>query len=170
MKGVPAFADRPKHAFLATAAIVAVLDQLVKLWVVAVLPQTMLPETVIPGFCRILHIRNPGGAWGIFANFPGVLTMLSVVVAGFLVLRFEELTEGRCLPALGLGLALGGILGNLVDRLFRDGVIDYIQFSIGRFPLTNAINIADAAITLGVLLFMVTMMRQPQCQQPPSEP
>ena len=138
---------------------IVLFDQLLKHWVVAKLPVDCYPAVIVPRFCLLLHIRNPGGAWGILADYPHLLSLLSIAVILFLILRFDHLAERRPEQGLALASVLGGIAGNLLDRLFREGgVVDFIQFYCGPLPLTNAINLADAAITVGVVVFIVSSL------------
>lgn len=113
--------------------------------------------TVIPGFFRLVHFRNRGGAWGIFGNYPWALTIFSILALGFLVLRFHHFVEGSRVRAVFLALIMGGILGNLVDRLLRGEVVDFLYFWLGRFHWP-AFNVADSAICIGVGGFILASL------------
>ena len=105
------------------------------------------PIDVIPGVVRLRFTTNTGGAFGLFGGqawlfFVATLVVCVVIVGGSF--RLESLAT-----AIGLGLILGGALGNLTDRLVRGhrGVIDFIDFRV--WPVFNA---ADSAIVIGALV------------------
>lgn len=111
------------------------------------------PIVLVPGFLRLAVARNSGAA---FSTFTGSGPVLALVAVGVVVLIVVALRDaGHRVEAIGLGLLLGGAVGNLADRLFRgdgllDGsVVDWIDFSF--FP---TFNVADAAITVGVVLLL----------------
>ncbi len=145
-------------SFFLTALGVVVADQLSKLGIrSSLLEGQSLFEA---GFFRIVRIPpNTGAAFGLFQGQSFVLTVLSIVGAGLLLAyifvirpRFSPLDS--LLTRTTLGLILGGIIGNLIDRLWFGGVTDFI--SIGWWP---AFNIADSAMVVGVILFAYSMLR-----------
>jgi signal peptidase II len=111
------------------------------------------PIAVLP-FLDLTLTRNRGVAFslfpsnGLFGSYA--LIALAVVILG-LLLRWLAASRDRW-QQLGLGLVLGGALGNITDRLFSGSVTDFIHFHVGGF--SNVFNVADAAITLGVLLIL----------------
>jgi signal peptidase II len=153
------------NARLRSAAIiaaVAALDRVTKLYIQAhVSPLDVYP--VIPKFFNIVHTENPGAAFGALADLPGewrglllVWVSLAVMAAiGFMLWRAPH--EGAALH-WGLALVFGGALGNLLDRMFRGTVTDFLQFFFGpyEFPSFNA---ADSAITIGAGLLIVDLWR-----------
>lgn len=136
--------------------LVVVLDQLTKLWLVASLPYGS-QKTVIPGFFGLVHTRNRGVAFGLFAQAgpfsQGVLLLLVAVLVVFVAWQLFHHRQ-RLAPRVGLGLILGGALGNLLDRLLRGEVVDFLDFYLSwgsRSYHWPAFNLADASITLGAL-------------------
>ncbi|WP_342777239.1 signal peptidase II [Leucobacter komagatae] len=137
------------------AATVLVSDQLVKNWVVANLPEgESVP--VIGEFLQWHFVRNPGAAFSIASGQTWIFTILSAVVVGVIVWQIRRL---RSIPwALFLGLLLGGVLGNLTDRLTREPgfpeghVVDFI-FTPWMMPAIY--NIADIGIVSGMILFVL---------------
>jgi len=131
---------------IAIAALVIGLDQLTK-WLVRAnmeLGQSIPRE----GIFRLTYTTNTGGAFGILANQAFLLALVAVIgIAVFLIyLRYIPL-QSRLLK-IGLGLDLGGAIGNLIDRLRFDGrVTDFID--IGRWPVFN---VADMSIVVGTIL------------------
>lgn len=138
---------------LCMAILIVVSDQLVKEWV---RDAFALHEmwSIIPGVFNLTYVRNTGAAWGMFSGQNLALSLLAVVMLALLVIfRRRILPPGR-LSAVALGLLCGGIVGNLLDRLRLDYVVDYLDFYWGtaHFP---AFNIADAAICCGVGLYLI---------------
>jgi signal peptidase II len=139
-------------AALGLALAVFVLDQGLK----ALVEGSMRPGesiTVIPGFLSITHVSNEGGAFGILGGSPWVLLIGSAVAVG-IVLWMLLAGRGARLTTLACGLILGGAAGNLLDRLTTGEVTDYIHFSFW-----YVFNAADAAITVGVAIVLLTALQ-----------
>lgn len=130
-------------------ALVVVLDQLTKLWIVASVTHDIYVLPVL----NIIHTTNLGAAWSMFADWGGsqrwLLSLLAVAVSIAIVvwLRKLPLAQHRLLSG-GLTLILGGAIGNVIDRLRLGHVIDFVDVHWGaaHFP---AFNVADAAISVG---------------------
>ena len=133
------------------SALLVVLDQLTKYWIVAGIPEEGSIH-VLP-VLNIIHTTNPGAAWSLFADWGGsqrwILSALAVGVAVAIViwLRRMPLAQHKLLIG-GLVLILSGAIGNVIDRLRLGHVIDFVQVHWGSsyFP---AFNVADAAISVG---------------------
>ncbi|NMA46865.1 MAG: signal peptidase II [Lentisphaerae bacterium] len=130
-----------------------VLDQVSKAIVVRHCPIGW-QQPVIAGFFNLVHVRNTGAAWGILAEHTWLLGLLSVLAALLMVIFFRRLSNDQPFMALVLGVIHGGIVGNMIDRLFRGSVVDFLDFEFaGRhWP---AFNIADSAISVGVVLVLL---------------
>ena len=151
---------------LPIAVLVVILDQLTKLWIQdnMVLYTT---RTVIPGFFNIVHVLNRGAAFG-FLNrsdiqwqtyFFFAATALAVLII-FHLLRMAR--DDDKLLITGLGLILGGAVGNLIDRIKTGEVVDFLDFYWKTFHWP-AFNVADIAIFLGSLglVFAFYRLRRP---------
>jgi signal peptidase II len=126
------------------------------------------PETqpVIDPFVRLTLVHNPGTAFGFdlrpylgdFARPLLILGMAAILIA--LLRLYRAAAPQARLMAAGLGLAVGGAIGNLVDR-FRNplGVVDFIDVGIGAHRFWT-FNLADAGITLGALLIAALLIRE----------
>jgi signal peptidase II len=131
---------------------VVVLDQLVKVWVVASLSDG--PLSIIGNDVELRLTRNSGGAFSLFTNATVVLALLAIVLSIVLV-RAVQRARDR-LTVVALSMVLGGALGNLTDRLtrspgfLRGEVVDYVR--VGSFP---SFNVADSAITIGAILLII---------------
>jgi len=118
---------------------------------------------VIEGFFYITHVRNTGAAFGLFNDTPIVPRMtvfigMAIVALGIIFSFFRSLSPGDRLAALGLGMILGGALGNLVDRIFRQEVVDFLHFRLWRGYTWPDFNVADSAIVVGVSLLVLEML------------
>jgi len=139
---------------LVLAVLVVVLDQASKAWMMRLLdPPRMIALT---GFFDLVPVWNRGVSFGILATHDGstawFLSGLAVAVAIGLIVWLGR--AERRLLALGLGLVVGGALGNVIDRGRYGAVFDFLDFHAAgwHFP---AFNLADSAITLGVGLLLL---------------
>ena len=119
--------------------------------------------TIIDGLFNITYVRNTGVAFGIFSSIssPAKSILLSVftALAATLVTIYSVRTSTRNrLLQVALGLILGGALGNLYDRLAYGYVNDFLEFYIGSYHWPS-FNIADSAITMGVVLVTIEIIR-----------
>ena len=136
--------------FFGTTLLIVITDQLSKFWIRSNLAVGESFSGV--GFFRLTYVRNSGAAFGLF---PGQSFMLSIIaLAGVATLLLYTFLLQRRLPFLNnrrgkvaLGLVLGGAVGNLIDRIYRGSVTDFIDFSF--WP---AFNIADSAIVIGTIM------------------
>ena len=140
---------------LALAAITLVVDQAVKVLLIALLTD---PDQVIAvtGFLNLVYVKNFGVSFGLFnagsSAGPWILSILSVAVAAGLVLWLRRV-ESKWLGA-AIGLIIGGALGNAVDRVRLGSVADFFDFYAFGFHWF-AFNVADAAIVGGVAFIVL---------------
>jgi signal peptidase II len=114
--------------------------------------------TIIPGYFRLFWVRNTGSAFGFFQGGSDILKFLALGGVLLLAVYFARAARSDWLIAVALGLQIGGAAGNLIDRFNRGYVVDWIDVS--RWP---TFNIADSAITVGVILLMYALLfRQPE--------
>jgi len=144
---------------LGLALAVFVLDQGIK----ALVESSMrVGESVelVPGFLNLTHIKNDGGAFGILGGSQAVLLAGSAAAVG--VVLWMLLSGEPSKPmTVGCGLILGGAAGNLLDRLSAGEVTDYVHFSFWYI-----FNVADAAITVGVVLLLLSVLRPEKTTRP----
>jgi len=135
--------------------VVAAIDQATKALMLAWL-EPGVPVPVIGDWFRFFLLFNPGAAFSMGENSTWLFTTIQLVFVVGIAIAAPRIRERG--QALGLALIAGGALGNLIDRLFRDPgfwfghVVDFI--SVGSFAVFN---IADAAITVGVVVFVIAM-------------
>ena len=132
---------------------ILVLDQWTKYVVEQRLPLYRKVE-VISGFFNLTHVRNPGGAFGIFGGERGgigglLFVVVSLLAVGIIIYLFLKVKEEEKRLSLSLSLVLSGALGNLIDRLRYGEVVDFLEFYISSFHWP-AFNIADSAICMGI--------------------
>ena len=144
----------------AMALAVVSLDQITKAIVLQFLGYAD-EKIVVPGFFKFVHWGNTGAAWSLFRGNNEVLAIVALIALLILFLSRHHL-DSRTLPGqISFGLIIGGIIGNLVDRIRVHHVIDFIYFYLQQrgggeigFP---AFNVADSAICTGVgLIFLIT--------------
>jgi signal peptidase II len=112
---------------------------------------------VVGDLLRFTYVRNPGVAFGLFADRGGSLGWLSVI-ALVAVLWLAVRTPSKAWPrTVALGLILGGALGNLYDRLRWGSVVDFIDVGIGSHRFWT-FNVADSAITVGVIVWAAHLL------------
>ncbi|MFT4201194.1 signal peptidase II [Gordonia sp. (in: high G+C Gram-positive bacteria)] len=144
-------------AVLGTAVAVWVVDVLTKTWAVSALEGRDPVHLFHTDWARLLLLRNSGAAFSMATGYTWVLTIVAIVVVVVIVRLSGRLRSAWWI--LGLGLVLGGALGNLTDRVFRSPgplhghVVDFI--AIGWWPVFN---VADSAVVCGaVLLVLLTV-------------
>jgi signal peptidase II len=125
--------------------------------------------TVIPGFFDIVHARNPGAAFSMFADStspwrPVFLIGLSLAALVFVAGILRKASSLDRPTAFGLSLILGGALGNVFDRIVSGAVTDFLDFYIGDWHWP-AFNVADSAIVIGSGLLLISLLKKPK-QQP----
>lgn len=143
--------------FIAVAVVITAADLATKTWAERSL-KPKGPVTVIQGYLDFKYGENEGAAFGLGSSTkwgPPLLAAVSIGAVFFLVYLAVRIKERPVLMALSLGLVLGGVLGNLHDRLLNDSKVrDFIDAHYGNshWPLFN---IADSGITVGVILLVL---------------
>jgi len=152
----------PNRRIAVMAAQVFAFDQLTKFIVLQLLGQGQ-ERVIVDGFFKFVHWGNTGAAWSMFRGNNELLAIVALLALVVLFLARNHFDTRTRLGQLAFGMILGGIAGNLTDRLLpsRQHVIDFVYFYIKRqggeeigFP---AFNVADSGICIGVaLVFWVT--------------
>lgn len=145
---------------LAVAVLTIALDQATKAAVVGNLGICeRIP--VLGTLLRLTHIRNSGAVFGMARSAGTYFTFFSVVAAVILVVVLFFARRASVLVRVSLGLVLGGALGNLIDRLRYGAVVDFIDVGISESVRWPCFNVADSAITIGVILLILTSFARP---------
>ena len=162
----------PNRRIAAIALAILAVDQLTKALVLRFLPNPFLDEkVVIDGFFKLVYWENTGAAWSSFTGRNGLLALIAIVALVILYFSRHHFNSHTLLGQFAFGLVIGGITGNLVDRIFRQHVVDFLRFELkrrgapmGGFP---AFNIADSAICVGVtLVFLMAWRNEHQAAKP----
>jgi signal peptidase II len=144
--------NKPLAVLVSSAVVVVLLDQLSKAAVRAALPLHQ-PFWLVPGLLSVTHVQNLGAAFSLLQGqrwFFIVTAFTVLAVVGWVWWRYRP-TNLWVVSALGL--AVGGAVGNLIDRLTAGTVTDFIDFRV--FPVFN---VADSAIVVGVAILMVWLL------------
>jgi signal peptidase II len=154
-----------RMAILATAIIA--FDQVTKFLVLKTLSFGYGEKVIVDGFFKFVHWGNTGAAWSMFRDNNELLAIVSLVALLALFVFRNQFETRTLLGQISLGLIFGGIVGNLIDRLFRNHVIDFVYFYLqqrdGREIGFPAFNVADTAICTGVgLLFLLSWRSESQ--------
>ncbi len=144
------------------------IDQLTKALVArSILFQSS--KSIIPGFFNLTHIRNRGAIFGFFSHSESrilfiFLTLVSLVALGLVIYYFFKTPSSQRFMKISLSVILAGALGNLIDRIIRGYVIDFLDFYIKNWHWPS-FNVADACITVGafLLIFILVFKREKEC-------
>lgn len=148
---------------LGIAGSVLLLDQLTKLWAERAL--TLYAPVEVTSFFNLTLVYNPGAAFSMFSSAGGwqrwVLSGVAVGVGVLIVGWLARLPRRAVWQVTALGLILGGAIGNLIDRIRLGMVVDFLDFHYAGLHWP-AFNVADAAITVGAVLLVITTCAE-QC-------
>jgi signal peptidase II len=156
---------------LALAALILVADQLTKLWIVSAIGRGAPAHeiAIIPGWFVFQYVENTGAAFGMLTNGSWLLALIAALVVVVIVVTAPRMQQeaaaglARRQMSLGLGLVLGGAVGNLADRLTRGYVVDFILVPNAQITLSDRLyhfpnfNVADSAITVGIALLLISL-------------
>jgi len=160
MRFLPAILRTPNRRIAVIALLVVALDQITKQIVLHFLGYTK-EKVVIEGFFKFVLWGNTGAAWSLFRGNNALLALIAVVALVVLFFSRHHFDARSTLGQLAFGLICGGIVGNLIDRLWAKHVIDFLYFYLQQRDGTEigfpAFNVADSAICTGVgLVFLLT--------------
>jgi signal peptidase II len=141
---------------LILSGIIALIDQLIKLVVVNLLSNDSI--IVIKDFLNLTYVENEGAAWGVFSGNRWALVVISILAFYAIIKYFLLDVKVTKLEFVSYGLLLGGMVGNMIDRIFRGYVVDYVETIFGtyHFPVFN---LADSAIVIGTTLIIIHLIR-----------
>ncbi|MCC6642842.1 MAG: signal peptidase II [Deltaproteobacteria bacterium] len=148
--------------FLTSSVLAVVSDQASKIWVDGHVGYADR-ISVIEGFFYITHVRNPGAAFSTFLGLDPTLRLaffiaVSLAAIGIIVSFYRKLAPGDRLSSLALGLILGGAVGNLIDRITRGEVVDFLHFRLWTGYSWPDFNFADSFIVIGVALLVLELL------------
>lgn len=154
---------------LAVAGTVLALDQLTKSWVVAhiSLGESREISSWLAPLFSLTYVTNTGIVFGLFQGMGDTLLIVVLIAIGAIFLFYRHLPSGPISIHIALGLQLGGALGNLVDRLTRGAVVDFIDLNFWPLHHWPIFNLADASIVTGVVLLLLVMLTEKDRQPAP---
>jgi signal peptidase II len=141
---------------LCLSIFIALLDQITKF----IIKSTFNPGehvSVVTGFFDVVYIQNTGAAWGMLSGFNNWLILVSIVMVVVLVFFRRHFISDTLIHRIVMGLMIGGVVGNLVDRLKSGRVVDFLDFQ-WRGHHWPAFNVADSAICIGVGLYIISQL------------
>ncbi|MGN1458004.1 MAG: signal peptidase II [Acutalibacteraceae bacterium] len=134
------------------SAVIVIIDQIIKYFVLEFLAPVG-SVTVIDNLFSLVYVENRGAAFGIFQNQVWIFALITVLmIAVFVYILVSGKIKGKLFTTSAI-LIIGGGIGNLIDRIFRGFVVDYLSVSF--FP--PVCNFADYCITIGAVLFIISM-------------
>lgn len=132
------------------------LDQIIKLIVVN--NMDLLQEIkIIPNFFSLYYLKNTGAAFSILGNKTLILILISILCLIVLKNYIKKLQRVNKLTIISLGIMIGGIIGNLFDRVIYQAVIDYLSFNFFGYGFP-VFNLADIGITIGACLLIIDLI------------
>ena len=142
---------------LGVAGLVIILDQLTKGWILSLFAERPPGDhIVLTPFFNLALTWNRGMSFGLFNSDASlntiIFTALAAIVVAWLVLWLRRVENP--ILASGIGLVIGGAIGNVIDRLLRGAVVDFLDFHLAQWHF-YVFNIADSAISIGVALMII---------------
>ncbi len=150
------------YSYFLFTGLLVLADQLTKYMVASALPPGT-GKAVIPGLLNLVHVRNTGGAFSVFAGTDSlwkqrIFIILTVVVVVIIVYAYGKVPRGDLWNRAAYILISGGSMGNLIDRARMGEVIDFLDFYVGNWHWP-AFNVADSAITAGAVMLLISLLR-----------
>ena len=147
---------KKKYVIISLLILLLILfDQGIKLLVLKTIVDK--PVIIIDNFLKFIFVKNTGAAFGFLGNSTNILVILTVMLLYYLINEIRRHIDSK-LSIVSLSLIISGAIGNLIDRLFRGYVIDYISFTLFKREMA-VFNAADIFITFGVILLMYIIIR-----------
>ena len=141
---------------LPISLLLVVIDQIVKILVInkMTLQKSII---VINNFFNITYVRNTGAAWSILSGNVLLLIMISIIALGVIYYYLIKDKELKKIHIVSYSMLIGGIIGNLIDRVVHGYVIDYLDFKIFNynFPIFN---IADILIVISIIIIGISLI------------
>jgi signal peptidase II len=144
---------------------VLALDQATK-WLASVRLDGHQAIEIIAGYLRLSFMRNSGVAFGLFTDIqsawkPVILSLVAVLAVIAILVYSARMPSKRILLQVALAITMGGILGNLTDRLIHGSVVDFIEFHVQESFYWPTFNVADSAISIGITMLLMDALRNP---------
>ena len=145
-----------KKYYIVLILMLCAFDQVSKLLVVKYLSNND-SLIIINNLLKFLYIKNTGISFGILSGQKYIIVALSILIIGYMI--YEFIKSNNRLHLISVVLIISGALGNLIDRLFRGYVVDFISFSFFGYE-ASIFNVADSFITIGVILYIINILME----------
>lgn len=146
-----------KEKIYSVACIVLMIDQFIKTLIRTKMHLNQ-EIVIIPKFFSIHYLKNTGAAFSILRDNTIILIIISIIMLYIINKFIDKEKKINKNQKLYIGIIMGGIFGNLIDRIAYRGVIDYLSFTIFKYNFP-VFNLADMAITIGVVLLIINYLR-----------
>tara|TARA_Y100001970_G_scaffold280498_1_gene389599 strand:+ start:480 stop:962 length:483 start_codon:yes stop_codon:yes gene_type:complete len=134
---------------------IVLIDQISKNYIYQNKVQYKDPVPIIDGIINFTYLENTGIAFGLFSNIGTsriIFIIFPIIITFYLISLLKDKEFQSNSSQISLLLIIGGAIGNIIDRIFRQHVVDFIQFDIDIFPYV--FNIADSSVTIGLLFLL----------------
>jgi signal peptidase II len=134
---------------------IVLIDQISKNYIYQNKVQYESPVPIIDGIINFTYLENTGIAFGLFSSMEAssiFFIILPIIITFYLISLLQDKEFQSNSSQISLLLIIGGAIGNIIDRIFRGYVVDFIQFDIDIFPYV--FNIADSSVTIGLLFLL----------------
>lgn len=148
---------KSKQKIYSIASIVIMVDLILKFIVSSKLVENDIIK-VIPNFFSIYYLKNTGAAFSILQDSTAFLVILSALILLVLNNYIDKEKDLNKISEISLGMVIGGIFGNMIDRIINHSVTDFISFRIFNYNFP-VFNIADIGITVGVFLLLISVLK-----------
>lgn len=150
---------------LVIASLVILLDQLTKLWIIdnVVVGQTIPILPSLQPYLQITRTTNTGFAFGIGEGGSSIILILSSIITLVLLWMYNNLSEADRLQHIAFAMLIGGALGNIIDRIRLNHVVDFVHITIPNI-ISNVSNFADHFVVLGVIILLIDSLLHEQEQ------
>jgi signal peptidase II len=136
-----------KWIFYILSSLVVLTDQITKLMVIKFVP--LFDSIPNDGIVRITHLTNTGSAFGLFQDMNAVLTVIGIIGVIFILYFYINYSGKPFFVMIGLSLIFGGAVGNLIDRIYRGAVVDFIDVKLWNDVHFPSFNVADSSLSVG---------------------
>ena len=145
-----------KKYYIVFIIILCLFDQLSKL---LILKSFNVGESsiLIKGFLKLYYIQNRGISFGMFGSMRILIIIFSLLIIGYMI--YDFIKTNNKINILADSLIISGAFGNLIDRIFRGYVIDFISFTLFKREM-SIFNVADSFITIGVILYIINILME----------
>lgn len=148
---------------LGCAGIVLAIDQITKAWVTTnlALGETVTPIPALADYFAITRSANTGAAFSFLPQAGDLFLIIAIIMCIAILFFYRKMPAGYWLERVALGLLLGGVLGNALDRIRLHYVVDFVHLQL-RGVISNVSNLADHAIVVSILILFIAQSIRPK--------